>query len=119
MTKNEQQNSYGSAMKKAKKKDEEKLDELDESTEELVEVDYTNLFKDKKIEKILVNFTLKEDTYKRLITLAEKKGRTLTEVVETTLDTMLDANKVKINAKAVASFKAKNERRGRPRKESK
>lgn len=85
-----------------------------------VNVDFTNLFKKKKkIEKILVNFTLKEDTYKRLITLAEKNNLTLTEVVETTLDAMLDANKIKINEKAVESFKAKNERRGRPRKERK
>ena len=79
--------------------------------------DFTNLFtKKKKIDKVLVNFTLKEDTYKRLITIAEKNNLTLTEVVETTLEAMLDANKVKVNEKMVESFKAKNVGRGRPRK---
>lgn len=117
--KKEQENPFGSAMKKAKTIDEEKSDET-KKVEDKIEVDYSDLFKKKKkIEKILVNFTLKEDTYKRLITLAEKNNLTLTEIVETTLDRMLDSYKVKISEKAVESFKAKNERRGRPRKENK
>ena len=98
--------------------EEEFLNELEEEKNIVnKEIDFTNLFTKKKtVEKILVNFTLKENTYKRLITLAEMNNLTLTEVVETTLDAMLDANNVTIDEKAIESFKIKNENRGRPKK---
>lgn len=119
------ENVYDNVLKKMKDKENNINDNMnneinDNINDELMEVDYSDLFGKKKTEKkILVNFTFKESTYKRLITLAEKSGRPLTEVVEMSLDRMLDSYKVKISEKAVEDFKARNIKKGRPRKENK
>lgn len=77
--------------------------------------DYSNAFM-KKEEKVLINFSIKESIYKRLITLAESENVTLTEVAETSFEKMLDAFQIEIDEELVEQFKERNAAKGRSRK---